>query len=301
MAAAGIDLGGTKIEARVFDDTWVEVARRRVPTPDRYEDLLSAIEALASFADTVAGCKVPLGVGSAGVFDPQGGPAVAANLAVNGHPFGADLTGRLRRPVSLMNDAVASALSEAVFGAGRGADVVVGLSLGTGVGGGVVRHRRPDEGALGVAGEVGHMAAAAHVIVDAGLPVFACGCGRRGCVEAYVSGPGLARMALHLTGEELTPEEVAAQRQGAMSTVWTCWCDLTAALIRQITLTVDPDIIVLAGGLSRVDGVLGDLRSAGAEDVFEGVRPARLALAEGGDASAARGAAYAALQAGGAL
>ena len=103
-------------------------------------------------------------------------------------------------------------------------------------------------------------------------------------------------MAHHLTGKDVTPEKVTARRRDDMAEVWGCWCGLVAALIRQLTLILDPDVIVLAGGLSRVDGVLDDLRGAGAGQVFDGVRPVRLALAEGGDASGARGAAYAAAQ-----
>jgi N-acetylglucosamine kinase len=198
------------------------------------------------------------------------------------------------RAVTWVNDCRALALSEAVFGAGRGAHTVIGLILGTGLGGGIAVGGRLLPGPTMTGGEFGHIATPAEIVVRHGLPVIPCGCGAVGCYETLISGPGLARIALAMTGADLPPPDIADRRHGDMSPVWQVWCALTASLLRALTLTVDPDIIVLGGGLSRIPGVAEDLSAALQAAQLAGFAIPRIALAEGGDSSGARGAAYAA-------
>lgn len=293
MIAAGIDIGGTKIEAQVFDAHWKMADRRRVATPATYD---AVIEAVGRLADDLG--DMPLGVGSAGLINPATGLALTANLPATGKPFARDIANRAGRPVPFINDCRAMTLSEAVFGAGRGASPVVGLILGTGVGGGVAIGGHLLAGLGNVGGEFGHIAAPGALVSEHGLPLQRCGCGRTGCIETLISGPGLSRISLSVTGRESSPEAVAAQRKAdeGLAATWAIWCDLVAELIVTITLSLDPELVILGGGLSRIDGVIDDLSHTLAKRHFQGFTPPRLALAQGGDATGARGAAYFAWQ-----
>lgn len=298
MTAIGIDLGGTKIEAQIFDDAWSVTARKRFETPDEYGSLIAAIADLVAWADDIAGTLAPIGIGSAGLINPETGLALTANLPASGRPFPADITKAVGRPVTYLNDCRALALSEAVFGEGKGKQTVVAVVFGTGVGGGVATGGHVLSGPTQTGGEFGHMSAPAHLVAQYDLPVIACGCGRTGCIESYISGPGLKRLARHMTGNTLTPRDIAARRQGDMADVWQAWCELTADLLQTLTLTIDPDVIVLGGGLTRVSGLIPDLEIAAKRAQIGDFGVPRLALAQGGDASGARGAAYAAWCAG---
>lgn len=297
MTAIGIDLGGTKIEAQVFDDAWSVSARHRCDTPREYPALVQAVTDQIRWAEEAAGAAVPVGIGAAGLVNPQTGLALTANLAATGLPFPADIASALGRPVVYVNDCRALALSEAVFGQGKGHRTVMALILGTGVGGGIAVDGAILQGPTQTGGEFGHTSAPAHLVAAHDLPVWQCGCGRMGCIETFIAGPGLVRLAKHLTGEDLTPPQIAARRHDDLSTVWGVWCDFTADLLHSLTLTVDPDLIVLGGGLTHIDGIVADLATAAknAQIGDFGVPP--LVLAQGGDTSGARGAAYAAWQA----
>ncbi|MCF8516674.1 MAG: ROK family protein [Rhodobacteraceae bacterium] len=295
MTAIGIDIGGTKIELQVFADDWTRTAQARVATPDTYPALIEAIGMLVDQAARSTGA-VPLGISVAGLIDRQTGLALTSNLPANGKPLYADLTTRIGRPVALVNDCRAMALSEAHLGLGRGAARVLGLVLGTGIGSGFVREGIADQGASGIVAELGHVALPANVVQQHGLPILRCGCGRTGCYETLISGPGLGKLTRHLTGRPLTAPEVAAQRRDDpdVAAVWQVWCDLTAELLTTAILTLDPDVIVLGGGLSSIDGVSEDLRAAVAKIHLPGLSLPRIGIAQGGDASGARGAALAA-------
>ena len=294
MNTLGIDLGGTKIEARVFDADWQEIARNRVPTPKDYAQLVDAVADQIAWANDAAGVIAAVGVGAAGLVNPQTGLTLTNNLPASGRPFPADIEKRAGRKITFLNDCRALALSEAVFGAGQGKSVVMALILGTGVSGGLTVGQTWREGPTATGGEIGHIAAPAHIIAAYGLPIYDCGCGRKGCIEAYISGPGLQRLAAFMTGAALTTHEIAARRTTDMAGIWALWCALVAELIHHLTLTVDPDVIVLGGGLSAIADVISDLQSAAAHAQIAGFDAAPLALAQGGDASGARGAAYAA-------
>lgn len=292
MIAAGIDLGGTKIEVQVFDANWQVTARNRVATPDTYDALVAAIAGQVAWADDQAGTTVPVGIGAAGLINPQTGLALTANLCASGKPLPADIDAAVGRHVTYINDCRALALSEAAFGAGQGHRTVMSVILGTGVGGGICIDGRLMEGPTQTGGEFGHIAAPAHLVADYGLPVVKCGCGRMGCAETYVAGPGMSRIAKGLTGQDMTPPDIAAEGGDA----WRAWCKFTAELLHTLVLTVDPDVIVLGGGLSKIDNVTSDLN--------EYLRDAQLAdftvppimIAQGGDSSGARGAGFAAWQ-----
>ncbi|WP_322891657.1 MULTISPECIES: ROK family protein [unclassified Yoonia] len=298
MMALGIDLGGTKIEAQLFAPDWRMADRRRIETPATYPALVAALCDLVVWADSMSGDPVAVGIGAAGAVRPRDGVVLAANLPAQGKPLPADLAQALGRPVSYLNDSRALALSEAVFGAGRSHASVFALVIGTGVGGGHVCSGRLQTGTSGTGGEVGHMSAPAHLVQAHGLPLVACPCGRRGCIETLISGAGIARLAKSLTGQELSAPQIVAARatDPAMQVVWDLWCALTADLIQTLTLTLDPDCVVLGGGLSDIPGVVADLTAAVAQAQFDGFGSPVILRAEGGAASGARGAAYAAWQ-----
>jgi len=292
--AAGIDLGGTKIETQVFAADWSVAERRRRPTPDAYDPLVAALAEEIGWAEAQGGAGLPLGIGAAGLIAPSG-RALTANLVATGHPFPADIARAAGRAITYVNDCRALTLSEAVFGAARGRSPVVGLILGTGVGGGVAVDGALLPGNGGLSGEFGHMPAPAHLIAAHDLPVHPCGCGRTGCIETYIAGPGLTRLAEHMTGRALPPAEIAARRHEDMAPVWSLWTALVAELLVTISFTIAPEVVVIGGGLSRIEGLPGALERALQESMLDGFTGPRLLIAEGGDSSGARGAAYAAL------
>jgi predicted NBD/HSP70 family sugar kinase len=297
MTAIGIDLGGTKIEAQVFDDAWSVIARERRETPINYIDLVAAIVDVIAWAEGIAGKTVPIGIGAAGLVHPMSGLALTANLPATGRPFPADIAAASGRPITYVNDCRALALSEAVFGQGQGKRTVMALILGTGVGGGIAVDGGILQGPTLTGGEFGHTSAPAHLVAQYDLPVWTCGCGRQGCIETYIAGPGLARLAKHMTGRDMTPPEIAAHRQGDTAAVWQVWCELAGDLLRSLTLTADPDLIVLGGGLTHIMGIVADLKAAAARAQIGDFGVPPIVLAQGGDSSGARGAAYAAWQA----
>src|SRR4051812_40028175 len=191
----GIDLGGTKIEGLALGDDGGEVARIRIPAPrGRYADTLSAIASLVADLERTAGGRGTVGVGIPGTLSPASGLVKNANSTwLNGQPLGDDLPRILNRPVRFANDANCFALSEAVDGAAATAAVVFGVIVGTGTGGGVVVNRRVIVGANAIAGEWGHNPLPPQFISDVRDPPTRCYCGRRNCVETYLSGPGLER------------------------------------------------------------------------------------------------------------
>ena len=198
--SSGIDLGGTKIEAQVFAADWSLQARNRWPTPKDYPALVQAMAEAIRWCETHG--PVPIGISAAGLINPATGLALTSNLSATGKPFPADIARAANRKIAWINDCRALTLSEATLGAAKGADPAVGLILGTGVAGGVVTggHLLPSPAQTG--GEFGHFPLAAAPIAAHNLPILTCGCGREGCVETYLSAPGLSRVAAHLTGTQ---------------------------------------------------------------------------------------------------
>lgn len=288
--AGGIDLGGTKIEARLFDPDagWAVAWSETRPTPrDDYAALVSEVSGLVARLDARGAASV--GLGAPGTI-PADGPARIANLPADGRTFGADLRDALGRPLPIVNDAQAFTLSEAELGSGRGFGTVLGLVIGTGIAAGLVAGGRLVRGGSGQAGEIGHVAMPQDVVAQHGLPWVACGCGRTGCFETLASGPGLARLAERVTGRAI-PAEALAQGGDATARVLGVWDDVMAAFLRVAVLAYDPDVIVLGGGVSRLPGIEARLAGALRRATPEAARYAEVRLAEGGDRSGARGAA----------
>jgi N-acetylglucosamine kinase len=295
MISAGIDLGGTKIEAQVFAPDWTLSARNRWPTPTDYPALVAALVEAIRWCETYG--DAPIGISAAGLINPKTGLALTSNLPATGKPFPQDVTTAAGRPIAWINDCRALTLSEASLGAAKGANPAVGLILGTGVAGGVVTkgHLLPSPAQTG--GEFGHFPLAAPPIIAHDLPVLTCGCGRQGCVETYLSAPGLSRIAAQLTGTHHTPETIVDGRatNPNFAKAWTIWLDLATEFLITLCLTIDPEVIVLGGGLSRAPGLTGDLTHRLTQATLRGFPVPAIRLAEGGDASGARGAALHAL------
>ena len=290
----GIDVGGTKIEACLFDERFRPLERRRVETArGSYEDLLDCIAAEVRWLDQRAGTAVNIGVGLPGLVDHQSGRSLTSNLPATGKPLRADLVARLNRSIAMANDTKCFALSEANGGAGEGAQTVLGLILGTGVGAGVVHRGRLVLAHNDLPGEIGHIGIPGAFTTRYRLPKLPCGCGRSGCYETLISGPGLVRLADHLGLKGQTPEQIAQAAHAGheqAGSVLRLWISLLAELIYTAQCTIDMDCVVLGGGLSHIPDVDSELarefraRAMGGRDV-------RFAIARFGDASGARGAA----------
>ena len=290
MIRGGIDLGGTKIEARLFDGAdaaTVEV--RRVPTPRDYPALLDALaEQVAWLTDLSGAPDMAIGIAVPGIVVPATGKIFAANVAASGHAVGTDLGARLGRPVAVVNDCMAFALSEANGGAGAGAASVMGLVLGTGVGGGFCLGGALVPRLGGVAVEIGHVALPASALARHDLPLLPCGCGRLGCMETYVSGTGLANLAERRLGTRMGAEAlVTGKHEDILST----WADIAGECLLTIQFMLAPDIIVLGGGLSNLPGIVARLDGGLRAHALPDMALPRLALARHGDSSGARGAA----------
>ncbi len=294
--AAGIDLGGTKIEAQVFTGDWQIAQRQRWPTPPHYPDLLAAMSQALAWCENFGGQGLPIGVSSAGLINPSTGRALTANLAASGQAFPADVAAAAGRGVVWVNDCRALALSEAQFGAAQGCDPALVVIFGTGVSGGVISSGKMLGGFAGVGGEVGHFALPAAPILAHGLPILPCGCGRIGCVETYLSAAGLSRIAQHITGRALPARQVLdnASQDAGLAQAWDVWLDIAAEFLLTLTLTIDPAAIILGGGLSNARGICADVSARLGAGMFAGFPTPPVRLAQGGDTSGARGAAFAA-------
>ena len=278
----GIDLGGTKIEAIAFDGTR-EIFRKRVATPrGDYEATVRAVAGLVKEAG-----EGTVGVGIPGNLSRVTGLVKNANSTwLIGRPLKQDLKRAIGREVKLENDANCFALSEATDGAGKGAAVVFGVILGTGVGGGIVAHGKLLGGANGIAGEWGHNPLPAATARD--LPPPECYCGRAGCIETYLSGPALAKDHRQQTGEDLTPEKVVALQGEALGR----YTERLARALASVINVLDPDVIVLGGGMSNVRQLYTEVPRLWPLYVFSDYVATRLARNAHGDSSGVRGAAW---------
>lgn len=290
----GIDLGGTKIEAKVFDGAWREVRGRRIATPHAgYDALLAGLTEQIEWLRAADG-PARIGVGLAGYVDPRTGESFTTNLSASGHRLRHDLRAIPGVELVFENDCNCFTLSEAVLGAGRGYRVVIGLILGTGVGGGVCIDRKLWSGQNGAAGEFGHLGIPATLIAAQDLPLLRCGCGRIGCYETLVSGRGMVRLCEALTGAAVQPPAIAAGAaagEAAMERVLSVWAGLAAELLAAMQCVADPDCIVLGGGLSNIPGVETRLAQAMAAVLLPATRPPAILRPAGGDSSGTRGAA----------
>jgi fructokinase len=290
----GIDLGGTKIEAIALDANGRERFRHRVPTPrGNYVATVEAVASLVALGEAVVGSST-VGVGMPGVVSSATGLVKNANSTwLNGRPLSEDLSARLGRPVRLANDANCFALSEATDGAAAGLPVVFGVILGTGVGGGLVVNGRVVTGANAIAGEWGHNPLP---WPEAGeWPGPPCYCGRTGCIETLLSGPGLARDHQGRTGRELDAAGIvaaaAAGDEDARESVATYERRLARGLASVVNV-FDPDAIVLGGGVSNIARLYERVPRLWTGFVFSDAIVTRLVRAVHGDSSGVRGAAW---------
>lgn len=295
MLRMGIDLGGTKIELLALDEQGRTLLRHREATPQGdYAGTIEAIGGLVEAAENELGVTGSVGIGIPGAESmPEGRIKNANSTWLIDQLFRQDLQTRLQREVRLANDANCFALSEAIDGAGQGAEVVFGIILGTGVGGGIVVRQRVLPGINRIAGEWGHNPLP--LLHDESLSPLPCYCGRLGCVETWLSGPGMAADHWRHYGETLRAEEIAARAAGgdaaADETLWRYERRLAKALAQVVNI-LDPDVIVLGGGLSNIDRLYDTVPRLWQEHIFSPVVLTRLCRNVHGDSSGVRGAAW---------
>lgn len=291
----GIDLGGTKTELVALDAEGSECYRIRVPTPSNdYASLIARIVTLVADAEQQLGAKGRIGIGVPGSPSPATSLMRNANTqCLNGKPFQQDLSAALQREVHIANDANCFALSEAIDGAGRGAPVVFGVILGTGTGGGVVINQQVLQGRNAIGGEWGHNPLPWPSPAE--LPGIQCFCGKRGCIETYVSGTGFARDHHLVTGNKLSALEITQRADAndsvAMATLERYYDRLARALASVINV-LDPDVVVLGGGMSRYQPLYPELAQRLPSYVFSDCFTTPIVPALHGDASGVRGAAW---------
>ena len=291
----GVDLGGTKIAGVVLDAAGVEVCRERLPTPQGdYQLTLQALAGLVARLEDRAGQPCSVGVGMPGSVSGATGLIKNSNsVCLNGQPMHRDLEVLLDRPVRFANDADCFALSETMDGAAAGAAVVFGVIIGTGTGGGLVVNQQLVSGPNGISGEWGHNPLPWPQPEE--LPGPACYCGLHGCIETWLSGPGLARdyRAAHgVTMEAVSVAECAELGDTRAVATMQRYVDRVARALASVINIIDPDVIVLGGGVSNIRRLYEAVPSRWGEYVFSDRVDTRLVAAQHGDASGVRGAAW---------
>jgi fructokinase len=291
----GVDLGGSKIEGAAIDNSGRLHFRRRIPTPaGDYDGTISAIGAMVGAIEQLIGAPGTLGIGMPGAVSPATGLIKNANSTwLNGRPLQRDLEATLGRPVRLANDANCFALSEAADGAAAGCRTVFGVILGTGVGGGIVIDGRLLTGANSIGGEWGHNPLPWPTPDE--LPGRPCYCGRSGCIETFLSGPGMAADHQRHVGRDVSAAEIASAAKngdgGCRATLDRYVGRLARALATVINL-IDPDVIVLGGGLSAIEALYTEVPLQWSGYIFSDRVATRLLAPAHGDASGVRGAAW---------
>lgn len=295
----GIDLGGTKTEIIAIDGQGLTLARKRIPSPRQdYRATVEAVRDLVLAVEAELGRPGRVGVGIPGAISRATGLVKNANSTwLIGHPLDRDLSEALGRVVKVENDANCFAASEANDGAAAGADVVFGVILGTGVGGGITVGGRVLSGANAIAGEWGHTPLPTPLATPSydERPGRACYCGRRGCLETWLSGPSFSRLFEEETGLAWSPKEIAAAAEAGdakASAAFARYVDRLARGLASVINILDPDAIVLGGGLSNIEMLYGHLRAAWGAYVFSDRVDTRLLAPVHGDSSGVRGAAW---------
>jgi fructokinase len=297
----GIDLGGTKIEGLALDLDGKELSRKRVVTPrGSYTEIVDAVVDLVRLLDEACGERGSIGLGIPGIASPATGLVKNANTTLLiGHPLDKDLEQRLGRPVKLANDANCFALSEATDGAaspaelGVGHPTVFGVILGTGTGGGVVVRGQLVVGPDAIAGEWGHNPLP--WLTPDEYPGPECWCGRRGCIETFLSGPALAKHHFERTGKAVDAAQIAELSllgDAAARASMDAYVSRLARALASIINVLNPDAIVLGGGVSNIARLYEDVPRLWADYVFSDVVTTRLVRAKHGDSSGVRGAAW---------
>ncbi|HLY05254.1 MAG TPA: ROK family protein [Rhizomicrobium sp.] len=292
----GIDLGGTKIEIAAIGDDGRERLRERVPTPvHNYGEIVIAITSLVRTAEERLATRGSVGVAIPGTISARTGLVKNANSTVlNGRPLDRDLETALKRPIRMANDANCFTLSESTDGAAAGRNVVFGVIAGTGVGGGVCVGGRLLEGPHRIAGEWGHNPLPAPR-ADELAAAPSCYCGRNGCIETWISGPALARDFNRRTGRSLQAAEIhrlASDGDSGAIDVMEDFLDRFARAMGSVINILDPDAVVLGGGLSNLPGLAGDVARCSEAYTFMPETPPLIVKNAFGDSSGVRGAAW---------
>lgn len=291
----GVDLGGTKIELIVLDEAGGERLRRRVATPQgQYRETLEAVQGLVCGVERELGIRGSVGIGTPGSLSRATGLLKNSNsTCLNGKPLQGDLESLLQRPLRIANDADCFALSEATDGAAAGASSVFGVILGTGVGGGIVAGGKLLSGPNGIAGEWGHNPLPWPK--DSERPGPACYCGHTGCIETFVSGPGLAADHARRTGHRLEAHDIVRAAEAGdddCAESLAVYCERLARGLAHVVNLLDPEVIVLGGGLSNCDSLYRTLPALMARYVFSDRLDTRIVSPRFGDSSGVRGAAW---------
>jgi len=308
----GLDIGGSKMELVAFTDGatavdggLVELLRERVATPGAdFAQFIDCLCALVERADRQCGVRAPIGIGLPGIIDAASGRQYSSNVpALHGRLVVPELERALARQIAIGNDCQCFALSEAHFGAAQAAPVMFGAILGTGAGGGYCIDGRLQRGRNGIAGEWGHWAIPAAQLQQYELPLLNCPCGRRGCLERYVAGPGMTRLHQLLRARSGQPDgdgqgdqplaiaARAAAGDAIAARTLAVHMDLLGHAFAQLVLILDPHVIVLGGGLSQLPHLYQQLPDAVGRHLVSGTRPPPIVPARFGDAGGARGAA----------
>ncbi|BDY05908.1 fructokinase [Ferrimonas sp. YFM] len=291
----GIDLGGTKIEGIALNEQGQELWRERIATPQGdYQGILQGIAGLVQRAEANLTLTGSVGVGIPGVLSPHSGKVKNANTqCLNGQALDQDLSQLLHREVRLANDANCFAVSEAVDGAGQGRSLVFGVILGTGCGAGIALNERPLVGANGLSGEWGHNPLPWMTAQE--FPGPSCFCGRQGCIETFVSGTGFSRQYRQLTSHTLPGDQIIHRmRQGepAACQVFERYCDQLSRALAHVVNLLDPEVIVLGGGMSNIDELYPQLNRRLGTDVLGRECVTQVVANRHGDSSGVRGAAW---------
>jgi fructokinase len=291
----GIDLGGTKIEAIALDANTLAAVRRRVATPRDYGGTLDTMVRLVAEIEAETGRTGSVGVGIPGVVSHTTGLVKNANSTwLIGRPLLADLEARLSRPVRVANDANCFTLSEAIDGAGRGFETVFGVILGTGVGGGIATRQRIHEGPNQIAGEWGHNPLP-WMTDEERVAAPMCYCGKYGCVETFLSGPGFERDHAFLSGVQRSSQDIvraAASGDPLANRALERYQDRLARALAVVINLLDPDVVVLGGGMSNVPDLALAVSAALPRYVFSDTVLTKVAVNLHGDSSGVRGAAW---------
>ena len=291
----GIDLGGTKIEIIALDSSGSELVRQRVATPvNDYQQVLKTIVDLIDFAEQKTGQQGSIGIGTPGAISPATGLLRNSNsVCLNGQPVKQDIEKILGREIRIANDANCFALSEATDGAAQGAATVFAVIVGTGTGAGIVINGKLLTGPNAIAGEWGHNPLPWPVNDE--LPGPDCYCGKQGCIETFLSGPGLSEDYQKLTGQGVTAKEIvsrAEQGEENAEIILVAYEDRMARSLAHVINILDPDVIVLGGGMSNVLRLYKNVPAQWGQYVFSDKVFTKLVLPEYGDSSGVRGAAW---------
>lgn len=291
----GLDIGGTKIEAVILDKQGEVIYRQRYATPkQRYEDFFQAVITAVEEARTAVSEPLSVGLGVPGAVDHRGLIKNSNILVLNEQPFSQQLEQHLGMPVAVTNDANCFTLSEAMDGGGKGYGVVFGVILGTGCGGGLCIDNRLISGPNACAGEWGHNALPRYHVERDGEAVQ-CYCGQVNCIESFVSGSGLERQYFHHTTKQASvPAIMKRVDYGDVEAcmVWDRYCDQLARALASVVNTLDPDVIVLGGGVSNIALLYPQLQARVAQYVFGRQCGTPIVQARHGDSSGVRGAAW---------